>query len=107
VGRSERENAVHLEAKAFVLSRDFVLSKRSYQDMPFNLAWWSAELGYFRHGRSFTISRFGLTFRIVVSSMLRSVVTLTLCAAQRSRRIGKGHRCSACTVLSQHCWRSA
>jgi hypothetical protein len=45
-------NMTMIEAKAFVPSRDFALSKRFYQDLGFDLAWSSADLAYFRHGNS-------------------------------------------------------
>lgn len=41
-----------IEAKAFVPSRDFALSKRFYQDLGFDVAWSSEDLAYFRHGSS-------------------------------------------------------
>jgi catechol 2,3-dioxygenase-like lactoylglutathione lyase family enzyme len=41
-----------VEAKAYVPSRDFPLSKRFYQDLGFDLAWSSDDLAYFRHGNS-------------------------------------------------------
>jgi catechol 2,3-dioxygenase-like lactoylglutathione lyase family enzyme len=45
-------NMTTIEAKAFVPSRDFALSKRFYQDLGFELAWSSEDLAYFRHGNS-------------------------------------------------------
>jgi catechol 2,3-dioxygenase-like lactoylglutathione lyase family enzyme len=45
-------NMTTIEAKAFVPSRDFALSKRFYQDLGFDLAWSSEDLAYFRHGNS-------------------------------------------------------
>jgi catechol 2,3-dioxygenase-like lactoylglutathione lyase family enzyme len=45
-------NMTTIEAKAFVPSRDFALSKRFYQDLGFDLAWSSEDLAYFRHGKS-------------------------------------------------------
>jgi catechol 2,3-dioxygenase-like lactoylglutathione lyase family enzyme len=45
-------NMTTIEAKAFVPSRDFALSKRFYQDLGFELIWSSDDLAYFRHGSS-------------------------------------------------------
>ena len=45
-------NMTTIEAKAFVPSSDFALSKRFYQDLGFGLAWSSEELAYFHHGNS-------------------------------------------------------
>ena len=45
-------NMTTVEAKAFVPSRDFALSKRFYQDLGFDLVWSSEDLAYFRHGKS-------------------------------------------------------
>ena len=45
-------NMTTVEAKAFVPSRDFALSKRFYQDLGFDLVWSSEDLAYFRHGSS-------------------------------------------------------
>src|SRR5262249_60572948 len=55
--RSEREtqfmrNMTTIEAKAYMPSRDFPLSKRFYQDLGFDLVWSSDDLAYFRHGNS-------------------------------------------------------
>ena len=41
-----------IEAKAFVPSSNFALSKQFYQDLGFELAWSSEDLAYFRHGNS-------------------------------------------------------
>ena len=41
-----------VEAKAYVPSRDFALSKQFYQDFGFGLVWSSEDLAYFRHGKS-------------------------------------------------------
>ena len=41
-----------IEIKAFVPARDFVLSKRFYQDLGFTLAWSDENLAYFHHGDS-------------------------------------------------------
>jgi hypothetical protein len=41
-----------VEAKAFVPSKDFGLSKRFYQDLGFDLGWSSEDLAYFSHGNS-------------------------------------------------------
>jgi catechol 2,3-dioxygenase-like lactoylglutathione lyase family enzyme len=45
-------NMTTVEAKAFVPSKDFDLSKRFYQDLGFDLAWSSEDLAYLRHGNS-------------------------------------------------------
>lgn len=45
-------NMTTIEAKAFVPSRDFALSKRFYQDLGFDLAWSEEDLAYFHHGPS-------------------------------------------------------
>jgi catechol 2,3-dioxygenase-like lactoylglutathione lyase family enzyme len=45
-------NMTTVEAKAFVPSKDFALSKRFYQDLGFDLAWSSEDLAYLRHGDS-------------------------------------------------------
>jgi catechol 2,3-dioxygenase-like lactoylglutathione lyase family enzyme len=45
-------NMTTVEAKAFVPSRDFALSKQFYQDLGFDLAWSSEDLAYLRHGNS-------------------------------------------------------
>ena len=45
-------NMTTVEAKAFVPSKDFALSKRFYQDLGFDLAWSSEDLAYLRHGNS-------------------------------------------------------
>jgi catechol 2,3-dioxygenase-like lactoylglutathione lyase family enzyme len=45
-------NMTTIEAKAFVPSRDFALSKRFYQDLSFDLVWSTEDLAYFRHGNS-------------------------------------------------------
>ena len=45
-------NMTTIEAKAFVPSRDFALSKQFYQDLGFDLAWSSEDLAYLRHGNS-------------------------------------------------------
>jgi catechol 2,3-dioxygenase-like lactoylglutathione lyase family enzyme len=45
-------NMTTVEAKAFVPSKDFALSKRFYQEFGFELAWSSEDLAYFRHGSS-------------------------------------------------------
>src|SRR5262245_52476911 len=45
-------NMATIEAKAYVPSRDFDLSKRFYQDLGFNLVWSTDALAYFRHGKS-------------------------------------------------------
>jgi len=48
-----------IEAKAFVPSKDFALSKRFYQDLGFTLAWSSNELAYLHHGStSFLLQNF-------------------------------------------------
>jgi catechol 2,3-dioxygenase-like lactoylglutathione lyase family enzyme len=41
-----------VEAKAFVPAKDFVLSKRFYQELGFELVWSSDDLAYLRHGDS-------------------------------------------------------
>ena len=52
-------NMTTIEAKAFVPSRDFALSKRFYQDLGFNLAWSSEDLACFRQGNaSFLLQNF-------------------------------------------------
>jgi catechol 2,3-dioxygenase-like lactoylglutathione lyase family enzyme len=48
----EMSNMTTVEAKAFVPSKDFALSKRFYQEFGFELAWSSEDLAYFRHGNS-------------------------------------------------------
>jgi hypothetical protein len=45
-------NMTTVEAKAYVPSKDFALSKRFYQEFGFELAWSSEDLAYFRHGNS-------------------------------------------------------
>src|SRR6185503_1608806 len=45
-------NMTTIEAKAFVPSRDFALSKQFYQDLGFEVAWSSDELAHVRHGNS-------------------------------------------------------
>ena len=45
-------NMKTVEAKAYVPSRDFALSKRFYQDLGFDLVWSSEDLAYFRQGNS-------------------------------------------------------
>ena len=45
-------NMTTIEAKAFVPSRDFALSKQFYQDLGFEVAWSSDNLAYLRHGNS-------------------------------------------------------
>ena len=45
-------NLTTIEAKAYVPSKDFALSKQFYQDLGFDLAWSSEDLAYLRHGRS-------------------------------------------------------
>ena len=45
-------NMTTVEAKAYVPSKDFALSKQFYQDLGFDLAWSSEDLAYLRHGRS-------------------------------------------------------
>ena len=45
-------NLTTVEAKAFVPSKDFDLSKRFYNDLGFELAWSDNDLAYFRHGHS-------------------------------------------------------
>jgi catechol 2,3-dioxygenase-like lactoylglutathione lyase family enzyme len=45
-------NMTTIEAKPFVPSRDFALSKRFYQDLGFEVAWSSEDLAYLRHGNS-------------------------------------------------------
>jgi|SRR5262245_37430805 len=45
-------NMTTVEAKAFVPSKDFALSKQFYQDLGFSLIWSSEDLAYFRHGNS-------------------------------------------------------
>jgi catechol 2,3-dioxygenase-like lactoylglutathione lyase family enzyme len=45
-------NMTTIEAKAYVPSRDFALSKRFYQDLGFDLVWSSEDLAYLRHGDS-------------------------------------------------------
>ena len=45
-------NMTTIEAKAYVPSKDFALSKRFYQDLGFDLAWSSEDLAYLRHGNS-------------------------------------------------------
>jgi catechol 2,3-dioxygenase-like lactoylglutathione lyase family enzyme len=45
-------NLTALEAKAFVPSMDFDLSKRFYADLGFQLVWSESDLAYFRHGSS-------------------------------------------------------
>jgi hypothetical protein len=49
---SAMQNMTTIEAKAFVPSKDFALSKRFYQDFGFDLAWSSESLAYFSHGNS-------------------------------------------------------
>jgi catechol 2,3-dioxygenase-like lactoylglutathione lyase family enzyme len=52
-------NMTTVEAKAFVPSRDFALSKRFYQDLGFDLAWSSEDLACFRQGNaSFLLQNF-------------------------------------------------
>jgi len=52
-------NMTTVEAKAFVPARDFVLSKRFYQDLGFELAWSSEDLAYLHHGNaSFLLQNF-------------------------------------------------
>src|SRR3981081_2869187 len=46
------QNMTTVEAKAFVPSKDFGLSKRFYQDLGFDLGWSSEDLAYFSHGDS-------------------------------------------------------
>jgi catechol 2,3-dioxygenase-like lactoylglutathione lyase family enzyme len=46
------KNMTTVEAKAYVPSKDFALSKRFYQDLGFDLAWSSDDLAYLRHGNS-------------------------------------------------------
>jgi hypothetical protein len=46
------QNMTTVEAKAFVPSKDFGLSKRFYQDLGFDLGWSSEDLAYFSHGNS-------------------------------------------------------
>ena len=41
-----------IEAKAFVPSKDFGLSKQFYQDLGFEMPWSSDDLAYFRNGPS-------------------------------------------------------
>jgi catechol 2,3-dioxygenase-like lactoylglutathione lyase family enzyme len=45
-------NMTAIEVKAFVLARDFALSKKFYQDLGFDLAWSSEDLAYLRHGNA-------------------------------------------------------
>ena len=45
-------NMTTVEAKAFVPSKDFALSKRFYQDLGFDLAWSSEDLACFRQGNA-------------------------------------------------------
>lgn len=45
-------NMTTVEAKAFVPSRDFALSKRFYQDLGFDLAWSSEDLACLRQGNA-------------------------------------------------------
>lgn len=45
-------NMTTIEAKAYVPSRDFALSKRFYQDLGFDLVWSTEDLAYFRRGNS-------------------------------------------------------
>jgi catechol 2,3-dioxygenase-like lactoylglutathione lyase family enzyme len=45
-------NMTTVEAKAFVPSKDFALSKQFYQEFGFELAWSSEDLAYFRHDNS-------------------------------------------------------
>jgi len=52
-------NMTTIEAKAFVPSRDFALSKRFYQDLGFDLTWSSEDLACFRQGNaSFLLQNF-------------------------------------------------
>jgi catechol 2,3-dioxygenase-like lactoylglutathione lyase family enzyme len=52
-------NMTTVEAKAFVPSRDFALSKRFYQDLGFDLPWSSEDLACFRQGKaSFLLQNF-------------------------------------------------
>ena len=45
-------NMTTVEAKAYVPSKNFALSKRFYQDLGFDLVWSSNDLAYLRHGNS-------------------------------------------------------
>src|SRR5207253_5142606 len=52
-------NMTTVEAKAFVPSSDFALSKRFSQDLGFDLAWSSEDLACFRQGNaSFLLQNF-------------------------------------------------
>ena len=78
-------NLTTIEVKAFVPARDFALSKQSYQDLGFELAWSNDNLAYLHHGNSsflpivIPIDREGLDPNVLAEHCERGRAKVLLC----------------------------